>query len=148
MTALPESQTPEQLATQGLLKDATLGALFGELASRGLAYAAWNSSGDLVRANNAIRTNGYAVFRPDIDNFSDHDILMEFKERGYRHVVWNDAGDVISKSDPPHFHDDEVHFEEATARLRRGDLFEALIHLERAIPALDGLHDAVRNLQR
>ncbi|MGN8113263.1 hypothetical protein [Labrys sp. 22185] len=40
------------------------------------------------------------------------------------------------------------HFEEAAARLNRGEALEALIHIERAIPALDGLHDAVRKLQR
>ncbi|QEN86902.1 hypothetical protein FZC33_11430 [Labrys sp. KNU-23] len=44
----------------------------------------------------------------------------------------------------PDFHE----LEEASVRLWRGDLFEALIHIERAIPALSGLHDAVRKLQR
>jgi hypothetical protein len=38
--------------------------------------------------------------------------------------------------------------DEAAARLQRGDLTEALILIERAIPALDGLHEAVLQLVR
>lgn len=136
-------------APNPLLLNATFGALFGELARRGLAYAAWNTSGELVRANNTIKTEGLKVFRCDISTVSDKDIFVELAERDISHVIWDGDGDVTAKHEvPDHFWSDKFDLDEAVVRLRRGDLFEALIHLERALPDLNGLHDAVRKLQR
>lgn len=84
----------------------------------------------------------------------DDDIFEELKSRDIEFCAWDDVGDVIAGDNPTLatvLGDDAVEdpeLFEAVSRLRRGDLFEALIHLERAIPALDGLHDAVRKLQR
>ncbi|MGO4338981.1 hypothetical protein AB4037_29105 [Labrys sp. KB_33_2] len=84
----------------------------------------------------------------------DDDIFEELKSRDIEFCAWGDAGDVIAGENPTlatvlgdNASEDPELFE-AVARLRRGDLFEALIHLERAIPALSGLHDAVSKLQR
>ncbi|MFT4129935.1 hypothetical protein [Labrys sp. (in: a-proteobacteria)] len=89
-----------------------------------------------------------------LEEAEDEDIFEELTSRNVEFCAWDDDGDVIAGKEPSLItllSDDaseDPELFEAVARLRRGDLFEALIHLERAIPALDGLHDAVRKLQR
>lgn len=114
---------------------------------------------DLVTSLEEVR-QGIDVFLDDpeqddtiLQEADDEDIFNELDNRDIEFCVWDDDGDVIAgkehklasllESDARNFPD----LDEAIHRLRRGDLFEALIHIERAIPALDGLHDAVRNLQ-
>ena len=156
--SLPSDKLASEIeADQDRLRNAKLGALLNEIERRDLSFAAWNTHGVLVRSHNARRADGEQVFRVDLPSIDNKEIFAELNTRDILVSAWDSEGHLIAGREPHCCYCDDGQdiavasrsdLDEATDRLRRGDLFEALIHLERAIPALEGLHDAVRKLQR